>query len=119
MSSTMLALSSAFLDIALTLKPHFAIVDGIIGMEGDGPIMGTPKKAGVLVMGRNLAAVDSTCARIMGINPYKVNYLAKADGRIGPVEAKHILQRGETIASVRTDFQLLEKNSGPSGSAAG
>ena len=64
------------LDIAATLKPHFAIVDGIVGMEGDGPIMGTPKEAGVLVMGRNLTAVDATCARIMGIDPYRVKYLS-------------------------------------------
>ena len=61
------------LDIAATLKPHFAIVDGIVGMEGDGPIMGTPKEAGVLVMGRNLTAVDATCARIMGVDPFRVD----------------------------------------------
>ena len=57
------------LDINATVRPHFAIVDGIVGMEGDGPIMGTPRKAGVLVMGRNLPAVDATSARIMGIDP--------------------------------------------------
>src|SRR5207253_429155 len=32
----------------------FAIVDGIVGMEGNGPIQGTPKHAGVLVMGSDL-----------------------------------------------------------------
>jgi uncharacterized protein (DUF362 family) len=96
------------LDIALTLKPHFAIVDGIVGMEGDGPIMGTPREAGVLVMGRNLAAVDATCARIMGIDPSRVPYLAAADGLLGPVAAGHIHQRGENPVKMRTDFQLLE-----------
>ena len=44
------------------LEPDLAIVDGIIGMEGDGPIMGTPRHAGVLVMGTNLPAVDATAA---------------------------------------------------------
>jgi uncharacterized protein (DUF362 family) len=102
-------IEQCILDIALTLKPHFAIVDGIVGMEGDGPIMGTPKEAGVVVVGRNLAAVDATCARIMGVDPYQVKYLAKADGWLGPVAEDHIFQRGETIASVQTDFQLLEK----------
>ena len=43
-------------DLNSTLHPQFAIVDGIIGMEGDGPIMGSAKNAGVLVMGRNLPA---------------------------------------------------------------
>ncbi len=91
------------------MKPHFAIVDGIVGMEGDGPIMGTPKEAGVLVMGRNLTAVDATCARIMGLNPFRVKYLAAADGLLGPVAAEYINQRGETVTSVKTTFQLLEK----------
>ena len=74
---------NSILDINATLKPHFAIVDGVVGMEGDGPIMGDPKKAGVLVMGRNLAAVDATCCRIMGIDPYKVSYLERADNWLG------------------------------------
>jgi len=38
-------IENSILDINATLKPHFAVVDGIVGMEGDGPIMGTPKKA--------------------------------------------------------------------------
>lgn len=101
-------LDSCILDITKALNPHFAIVDGIVGMEGDGPIMGTPKKVGVLVMGRNLPAVDATCARVMGIDPYQVKYLSWADGRLGPLRESCIGQRGETIASVRTDFQLLE-----------
>jgi uncharacterized protein (DUF362 family) len=97
------------LDIASTLKPHFAIVDGIVGMEGDGPIMGTPKEAGVLVMGRNLTAVDATCARIMGIDPFRVEYLAAADDRLGPVAAAHIHQRGEAVERVTTNFHLIDK----------
>ena len=78
-------------------------------MEGDGPIMGTPRKAGVLVMGRNLPAVDATSARIMGIDPAKVDYLAVASGKMGPIREFLISQRGESIASVRTDFTLVEK----------
>ena len=72
-------IENSILDINATLKPHFAIVDGIVGMQGDGPIMGDPKQVGVLVMGRNLAAVDATCCRIMGIDPFKVSYLERAD----------------------------------------
>lgn len=76
-------IANAILDINSTFKPQLAIVDGIVGMEGDGPIMGTPKKAGVLVMGSNLPAVDATCARIMGLDPLKVEYLALASGPPG------------------------------------
>ena len=102
-------IQNSILDINATLKPHFAIVDGIVGMEGDGPIMGDPKQVGVLVMGRNLAAVDATCCRIMGIDPYEVSYLERADNWLGPIAEGAILQRGETIASVQTNFNLIEQ----------
>lgn len=101
-------IENSILDINATLKPHFAIVDGIIGMQGDGPIMGDPKQVGVLVLGRNLAAVDATCCRIMGIDPYKVSYLERADNWLGPIGAGSIEQRGEAIASVRTNFDLID-----------
>lgn len=101
-------IESAILDITATLRPHLAIVDGIVGMEGDGPIMGTPKAAKVLVMGRNLPAVDATCARIMKINPYQVNYLRRAEGYLGPIHPAQIVQVGETIAAVATEFKLLD-----------
>jgi uncharacterized protein (DUF362 family) len=87
----------------------FAIVDGIIGMEGNGPIQGTPKPVGVLVMGSDLASVDATCCRIMGIDPLRVEYLQMAaDRSLGLIEEARVEQRGETIRSVRTPFQLID-----------
>jgi len=85
---------NSIVDINATLKPHFAIVDGIIGMEGDGPIMGTPIQSKVIVMGENLPAVDATCCRLMDINPYKIDYLAKVDNWLGLIDEKHIHQVG-------------------------
>ena len=99
-------LNETILDINSAVRPNFAIVDGIIGMEGDGPIMGTPRKAGVIIMGRNLTAVDATAARVMGIDPKRVSYLSKASGRLGPIEEKNIIQYGESLRSVITRFEL-------------
>jgi len=98
---------NVILDINTTIRPHFAIVDAIVGMEGDGPIMGSPRRVGALVMGRNLPSVDATCARIMGVNPQRVDYLAAAES-LGPIAEGQIIQVGETIASARTNFQLLD-----------
>jgi uncharacterized protein (DUF362 family) len=98
----------SILDIAAAVRPHLAIVDGIIGMEGDGPIMGTPRHAGVLVMGTNLPAVDATCTRLMDINPWRIAYLAAASGRLGPIADRHIEQRGEAIKEMVQRFQLLD-----------
>jgi uncharacterized protein (DUF362 family) len=101
----------AVVELSRHFRNTFAIVDGVVGMEGNGPIQGTPKPAGVLVMGRDLVAVDSTCCRIMGIDPEKVEYLRMA-ADLGHVHPGRIEQRGETIASVRTNFALIEEFSG-------
>ena len=86
----------------------FAVVDGIVGMEGNGPIQGRAKPCGVMVMGGDLAAVDATCCRIMGIDPEKVEYLRLA-ASLGRVGEASIEQRGETIARVHTPFELISK----------
>ena len=90
----------------------FAIVDGIVGMEGNGPIQGTPKKAGVLVMGADLPAVDATCCRIMGIDPAKVGYLQMAADKYGVIAEARIDHRGENIGPLRTDFKLIKEYAG-------
>jgi uncharacterized protein (DUF362 family) len=101
-------IAESILDINQAVSPHLAIVDGIIAMEGDGPIMGTPRASGVLVMGTNLPAVDATAARLMDIDPGQVAYLASASGRLGPIDERHIDQRGETIAALAQRFARLD-----------
>lgn len=97
----------AILDINAAARPDFAIVDGIVGMEGNGPIQGTPKASGVLVFGNDPVAVDATCCRVMGLVPERVKYLAHAGTLLGHVKADKIQQVGESIASVRTPFAVL------------
>ncbi|MBW2107315.1 MAG: DUF362 domain-containing protein [Deltaproteobacteria bacterium] len=104
----MAGIEPCILDINAVVRPHLAIVDGILGMEGDGPIMGRPKHAGVLVLGKNLTAVDATCCRIMDIAPEKVTYLAAASLILGPVNEAGIRQRGERVSAVRTRFALVD-----------
>ena len=100
-------ITPAILDINSTVRPDFAIVDGIVGMEGNGPIQGSPKPAGVLVLGDDPVAVDSTCARVMGLAPERIDYLAKAGALLGHIHTGKIRQLGESIASVRTPFAVL------------
>lgn len=96
------------LDINHAVRPNLAIVDGIVGMEGDGPIMGDPHPAGILVMSRSMVAADDTCARIMGLNPAKIEYLHAAKTLTGLISEDTIGQLGEKIGYVRSDFKLLE-----------
>jgi uncharacterized protein (DUF362 family) len=97
----------SILDITSTVRPDFAIVDGIVGMEGNGPIQGTPKSSGVLILGDDPVAVDATCARVMGLMPERVDYLAKAGALLGHIQPEKIHQLGESVASVRTPFAVL------------
>jgi len=107
-----IGIERSIVELNRVFRRTFGIVDGIVGMEGNGPIQGTPKAAGVLVMGADLVAVDATCCRTMGIDPEKVKYLGLAAGLdprpLGHIDAERIQQRGERPESVRTDFALVE-----------
>jgi uncharacterized protein (DUF362 family) len=98
----------SILDINAAARPDFAIVDGIVGMEGNGPIQGTPKGSGVLIFGNDPVAVDATCCRVMALKPERVKYLARAGTLLGHLKSDNIQQLGESIASVRTHFAVLE-----------
>jgi len=107
-----IGITDSILELTRIFRPKsFALVDGIVGMEGNGPIQGTPKSAGVLVMGSDLAAVDATCCRIMGIDPSRVEYLQRAADRLGVIDETRIEQRGEALAGLRTNFQLIKEYS--------
>jgi uncharacterized protein (DUF362 family) len=101
---------NSIIDIALTCTPHLAIVDGIIGMEGDGPLNGTAKPMGVLVMGADLLAVDATCCRLMGLDPRRLVYLMLGEKRkLGRLREEEIPQLGESIAARAQTFALPPK----------
>jgi uncharacterized protein (DUF362 family) len=97
-------------DLHAAFPRQFAIVDGIVGMQGNGPIQGVPKNAGVLVAGRDPVAVDATCCRIMKIDPLKIRYIRLASGGAEDAIAEtNIQQIGESIQSVATPFELIKE----------
>lgn len=53
-------------------------VDGTVGLEGDGPVHGSPVPMDVLVAGQNTVAVDGVATMMMGLDPEDVNHLAVA-----------------------------------------
>jgi len=95
-------------DINASLPKTISIVDGILAMEGDGPIMGSGKPMGLLLVGTNNTAVDATLGRIMGFDPARVSYLQLAAGKLGPVEDSLVEQRGERWQEVTSRFQVLD-----------
>ena len=101
-------IDQSIIDINSTIRSHFAIVDGIIGMEGNGPIQGTPKPVGVLVFGDDPVAVDATSVRVAGLNPEKIGYIQSAAAFLGNLHEEGIIQAGEMLAGVRSKFEVVK-----------
>lgn len=100
-------LEQSILDVAAAVRPQLAIVDGIVGMEGDGPIKGEAVTVGVIVVGTDPVAVDSTAARLMGIDPERVGYLEEAGRFLGQLTPDRIDQIGEDPEADAVLFGLL------------
>jgi uncharacterized protein (DUF362 family) len=96
-------------DINASLPPTISIVDGIDCMEGDGPILGTLRPMGLLVIGTNTTAVDATVSRLMELDPHKVTYLRLAENRLGPVAERQIEQRGCAWRPLAAPFAMLDR----------
>jgi uncharacterized protein (DUF362 family) len=96
-------------DINASIPRAIGIVDGIECMEGDGPILGTAKPMGLLLMGTNLTALDATVARIMGLKPELVSYLRLFADKFGPVADNLIDQRGEDWRPLVNPFKVLDE----------
>jgi uncharacterized protein (DUF362 family) len=99
-------IEESILAINSAVPNMFTIVDGVEGMEGNGPIQGKRKHAGVLVAGGDRVAVDATCCRIMGVNPELVRYLAMAQ-TLSQTQEANVRQIGERLEAVRTEFELI------------
>jgi len=72
-------LNENIVDFGLAFRPHLSVVEAQVAMEGAGPTLGTPIKLDTLIFGVDPVATDHVTAKIMGINPNKVEYLRLAE----------------------------------------
>lgn len=97
---------SAIVDICETVNPGFALLDGVIGMEGDGPTAGTPKELGVVIGGFNPHAVDLAACRLMSLRPERVPALIEAASRgLVPRSPEQLDWLGDDPAPLITPFR--------------
>ncbi len=93
--------SQMLIDLNMIIKPVITIVDGIVGMEGDGPAAGAPKRIGVIVAGTDTVSVDYICALIMNYNPDEIPIIKAArEANMGGFSAKMINLRGVKLEEV-------------------
>ena len=98
---------NSILDLTATIRPQLAIVDAVTAMEGDGPIMGRPRPLGFVAMGSDPVAVDATCARVIGLDPKKIEYLEPAAQFLGVIDVARIVHRGEPPARYASRFDVV------------
>ena len=67
--------ASMIVDLNIALKSSYAIMDGIVAMEGPGPGSGYPKHLGLLLASPNILALDITAASIVGYDPLSIPIL--------------------------------------------
>lgn len=75
------AFAEMLVDLSLCAKPCFSILDAVVGMEGEGPSGGRPRKIGALVAGVNPHQVDAVGARLIGLDIPQVITLKTAQER--------------------------------------
>lgn len=96
--------SQALVDIYENVKPSLAIMDGIIGMEGEGPSAGTPKKVGVLYASSNAHALDVFACKTVKIDPFEVPTIMRAvEMGIIKKDFSDIMLKGEMIEDIVVD----------------
>jgi len=95
------------LDINAAVPVNFVIADGIIGMEGNGPLHGVARNLGRIVLSDDSVAADFTCAQLMGLNPWRVPHLAQAAEFLGNGATERIRQIGESLPRTVVPFELL------------
>lgn len=77
-------------DIYSLVRPGLTIMDGVIGMEGNGPSGGTLKKAGLIIAGDDCASVDYVAGKIIGIEDVYTTRFAISRGLFNPDNLKII-----------------------------
>jgi uncharacterized protein (DUF362 family) len=97
----------SILDICATVPIHFVIADGIAAMEGNGPLQGTARELGRIVLADNPVAADATCARLMGFDPLQVQHLSEGGRFLGNLRADRITMLAERIEAPIRPFAVL------------
>ena len=97
-------ISNVVVDINTVLKPALTVIDGFVGMEGRGPVDGTPVKMDLIIAGTDAVATDATASRIIGFDPNKIKHIRRANEK-GLGNMNDIEVVGEKIENVTRPFK--------------
>jgi uncharacterized protein (DUF362 family) len=97
-----------------TLMQHLhidlGVIDGLEGMEGKGPISGTPVDHRVAIAGADFLAVDRVGVEVMGVDFDEIRYLNYLwDGGFGEADLNRIQILGEKIENCRQTYKMSRR----------
>jgi uncharacterized protein (DUF362 family) len=100
------------IDLLSAVKPRLAVVDAIVCQEGVGPVFGRPVEMNLILAGKDLVAVDATCARLIGYSPSEILLTVNAAARrLGTMDADQIELVGESLGKVKRRFMRSVEDS--------
>jgi uncharacterized protein (DUF362 family) len=86
--------------------PDLAVIDGFVGMEGDGPVDGDPVGLGVSSASLHPVSLDAVMAKVMGFEPLNIGYLYYLnEWGVGVADLDRIRIVGEPIEKVYRKFR--------------
>ncbi|MBM3301117.1 MAG: DUF362 domain-containing protein [Deltaproteobacteria bacterium] len=90
------------------VHPAVSIVDGVLGMEGDGPNNGTPRHIGIIGASSDAVALDAERCRLVGIPVERVRTCVIGQNLgVGRAHADDIELGGDQLPGFPlTDFRL-------------
>ena len=96
------------LDLSAYVAPRVSIMDAVVGMEGDGPNAGEPRRIGLLLAARNPLALDVVASEIIGLPRENNPVLIAAEKRgLYPTRLEEIELVGTSTADLRIpDYRL-------------
>jgi uncharacterized protein (DUF362 family)/ferredoxin len=99
------AFADMLLDILSIRRPDLIVIDGVIGMQGDGPSGGTPVQLGILMASDDTIALDASVCNMLGIEPMHIPTLRQAKIRhLWPSKIQYPLLTPQDVRY--TGFQL-------------
>jgi len=99
-------IDEAISDLVRIRKPDINILDGVVAMEGRGPLNGTPKKMDLVMASTDAVSLDAVACRVMGINPSFVDHIIRAGYHgLGEYTNNKIQVVGRTVDEVRDRFE--------------
>jgi uncharacterized protein (DUF362 family)/NAD-dependent dihydropyrimidine dehydrogenase PreA subunit len=96
-------------DLNSYFKPVLSVCDAVVGMEGNGPTAGTPRKIGGILASASPHKMDLLCADLIGLDVKEIpTLMAAIEQGLAPHSAADLDVDGDPNALKIPDFKNIE-----------